>query len=172
MNRRHISITLILIGLIGIGFWLFDRMGGNNPIKISLIEKRPEPLSGIYFVGVPGDEGLGKAFETMEAQKTLRPGSALHTIYEIEPAGKLDTMRVFVGINALISTDSLEFRQFQSSQYLLAEIKGSKWVMPSPNTVKEKINSFADSANLELSGIYIDKIISEKEVHVIAPIKD
>ncbi|WP_297335940.1 hypothetical protein [Algoriphagus sp.] len=172
MNRKLITISLILIILGGIGFWLFDRMGGNNPVSISVVEKRPEPLSGIYFVGVPRDEALGKAFEAMEAQKTLHPGSALHTIYEIEPAGKLDTMRVFVGINALISADSLEFRQFQSSRYLLAKVNASKWVMPSPNTVKEKIKNFADSAKLTLSETYIDKIISEQEVHVIAPIKD
>ncbi|MFC3415736.1 hypothetical protein [Algoriphagus hitonicola] len=172
MNRRLLIISLILIFVVGMGFWLFDQMGGNNPIEISLVEKRPEPLSGIYFVGVPGDERLAKAFETIEAQKSLHPGTALHTIYEIEPAGKLDTMRVFIGINALISADLMEYRQFESSRFLLAKVNGSKWVMPGPNTVKEKIISFADSANLKLSEIYIDKIISEREVHVIALIKD
>ncbi|MCR9082919.1 MAG: hypothetical protein NXH89_10900, partial [Cyclobacteriaceae bacterium] len=102
----------------------------------------------------------------------LRPGSFLHTIYEVEPAGKLDTMRVFVGLNQLLSGDDIQERVFSEKSYLLAKIKANKWVMPGPEKVKEKLWAFADSANLELSEFFIDKIVSENEVHVIAPIKN
>ena len=108
----------------------------------------------------------------IEGEKSLRPGSFLHTIYEVEPAGKLDTMRVFVGLNQLLSGDDIQERIFPEKSYLLAKIKANKWVMPGPEKVKEKLWAFADSANFELSEFFIDKIVSENEVHVIAPIKN
>ena len=172
MKNKLIIASVLLIVLIGVGYWVFDQLGGNNPILISKVNKQPDPLSGFYFVGIPQDERLGKAFEAIEIQKSLHPGSHLHTIYEVEPAGKLDTMRVFVGLNALVSADSISFRQFEEKGYLVAKITGSKWVMPSPKTVKKELKAYADSAELTLSEIFIDKIISEQEVHVIAPIKD
>jgi hypothetical protein len=89
----------------------------------------------------------------------------------VEPAGKLDTMIVFVGINQTLPITDLEFRPFENNGYLLAKIQSNKWVMPSPEAVKEKLTEYASENQLELSGIFIDKIISEKEVQVIAPIK-
>jgi hypothetical protein len=43
--------------------------------------------------------------------------------------------------------------------------------MPSPETIKEKIQDYAKANKLTLSGYYIDKIVSETEVHVIAPVR-
>jgi hypothetical protein len=43
--------------------------------------------------------------------------------------------------------------------------------MPSPETIKEKIQDYAKANSLNLSGYYIDKIVSETEVHVIAPVR-
>jgi hypothetical protein len=42
--------------------------------------------------------------------------------------------------------------------------------MPGPNKVKAQLNEFAEKKNLKLNGIFIDKIVSDEEVHVIAPI--
>jgi len=65
----------------------------------------------------------------------------------------------------------MESKTFSESRYLLATITGHKWVMPSPDTVKEELAKFAREKNLELSGIYIDKIISPEQVQVIAPVQ-
>ncbi len=162
---------MVLVILGSAAYWVFNRLGGNNPIAISLVNKSPEMLSGILFKGTPQDPNLGGSFQKMEDQKSLHPGTFLHTIYEKEPAGKLDTMMVFVGINHLLSGDEYETRTFQEHHYLLAKITGNKWVMPGPEKVKAQIQSFADSAKLQLSGIFIDKIISEKEVQILAPIR-
>lgn len=153
------------------GFWGFEKLGGNTPIEIQLVENTPESLLGITYRGIPGNKELGETFEKMEFQKTLNPGSQLHTIYEVEPAGKHDTLVVFVGINKDLPAEGLEFRTFENQSFLLAKIKGNKWVMPNPETVKEKLADHAKENGLELSGVFIDKIISESEVQVIAPIK-
>ena len=42
--------------------------------------------------------------------------------------------------------------------------------MPGPDKVKSSLENYAKENGLTLSGIFIDKIISEEEVHVIAPI--
>jgi hypothetical protein len=162
---------VFLLLVVGFGYWGFDRLGGNNPVIIELIESKPESLAGRTFEGIPQDEKLVTYFEEVQTQKSLRPGSYLHTIYEVEPAGKLDTMKVFVGINQALPLGDLEFKTFESDSYLLAKIKGSRWVMPSPDAIKAQLTAFAQSNGRELSGLFIDKIISEQEVHVIAPLK-
>ena len=168
--KKLLLIGVALISALTIlGFWGFSKLGGNTPIEVTLIEKNPESLAGITYRGTPGNEKLGEIFKKMEAEKGMHPGSQLHTIYEVEPAGKLDTMTVFVGINQNLPLTGMEFRTFDS--YLLATIKSNKWVMPSPETVKEKLSEYTKENKLQLSGVYIDKIISENEVQVIAPIK-
>lgn len=170
--KRKIILAGALLTLVGIiGFWGFERLGGNTPIDIQLIDKKPESLVGITYRGTPGNKELGEAFEKIETQKGLNPGSQLHTIYEVEPAGKHDTMVVFVGINKNLPVQELELRSFENQSYLLAKINSNKWVMPSPESVKEKLAEYAGKNNIELSGVYIDKIISEREVQVIAPIR-
>lgn len=170
--KKILVIAVAILSILSIvGYWGFQKLGGNAPIEIQLVESKPENLAGITYRGIPGNEELGNIFERMETQKWLHPGSYLHTIYEVEPAGKLDTMIVFVGINQNLPITDLEFRSFENGSYLLAKIKSNKWVMPSPDTVNEKLVDFAKENQLELSGIYIDKIISEEEVQVIAPIK-
>ncbi|WP_111320520.1 hypothetical protein [Algoriphagus chordae] len=171
MKKKIVLIVPVLAILAIVGYWGFEKLGGNTPIEITLIENSPESLAGITYRGTPGNEALGEVFKKMEAKKGLHPGSQLHTIYEVEPAGKLDTMLVFVGINQMHPIADLEYRSFENSSYLLAKIQSNKWVMASPKTVKEKLQTYALENNLELTGVYIDKIVSDEEVQVIAPIK-
>lgn len=170
MQKKIFIVTGILGLLVVFGYWGFDRLGGNNPVVIQLVDKKPESLLGRTFVGTPQDPRLAKIFEETLAQKSLKSGTFLHTIYEIEPAGKLDTMKVFVGINQLLPEEGYELKTFNEERYLIAIITGSSWVMPSPKTIKAELENYALKNNLNLSGIFIDKIIQENEVHVIAPI--
>jgi hypothetical protein len=170
MQRKFLIATILLTLLVGIGYWGFDQLGGNDPVTIELIQKKPDTLLGKTFIGIPQDEKLANVFKEIQTQKSLKTGTYLHTIYETEPAGKLDTMKVFVGINQVLPEEGFEFKRFEEEQYLLAKIKGSSWVMPSPNTIKSELKKYAAQHNLKLTGVFIDKIIRGDEVHVIAPI--
>ena len=170
MKKLGIAAFILLV-VIAIGYNFFIQLGGTNPIEVTLINQSPETLAGKMFVGIPQDRRLEETFRTIETQQSLNPGSKIHTIYYIEPAGKLDTMKVFVGLNLPFASGDLESKSFQEKQYLLAKVNANKWVMPGPNKVKAKLEEFAQENKLELSGIFIDKIISETEVQVIAPIK-
>jgi len=169
--KKLLVFGVIAVLAFGIGYYFFVQLGGNNPIEVTLIDQSPETLAGKTFRGIPQDKKLEETFRSIETQQSLNPGSKIHTIYYIEPAGKLDTMEVFVGLNLPFASGDLESKSFSEKKYLLAKVTANKWVMPGPNKVKAKLEEFAQKNRLVLSGIFIDKIISESEVHVIAPIK-
>ena len=169
---KKLLIAAIVLFILGLGGYLaFDQLGGNRPVELSLEAKSPDTLSGQTFRGTPVDKGLEKLFQTIQSTQKLHPGTQLHTIYYTEPAGKLDTLEVFAGINLPFGAPDLELKEFSESRYILAKVTGNKWVMPSPGTIKEKIQDYAKANKLTLSGYFIDKIVSETEVHVIAPVR-
>lgn len=169
--KKSVILIIVLLLLAISGYFIFDRLGGNTPVEIELVEKKPDNLAGKTFRGTPQDPQLKATFQQIEQAQSLNPGTQIHTIYYVEPAGKLDTMKVFVGINLPFAPGDLEAKTFKENRYLLAKIRGSKWVMPGPEKVKAQLMDFASKNGLSLSGEYIDKIISESEVQVIAPVK-
>ena len=170
MKKLLIAAVVLLIFGLG-GYLAYDQLGGNSPISLSLVTTPPETLAGRTFRGTPIDKGLEQAFRSIESLQSLHPGTSVHTLYYTEPAGKLDTMEVFVGINLPFGAPEMESIKFTETRYILAKVKSNKWVMPGPTTIKEKIQDYAEANKLSLSGYYIDKIVSETEVHVIAPLR-
>lgn len=162
---------IVLLAISSLIYFGFDQLGGNNPIQIELVEAKPPTLVGKSFKGLPQDKKLGETFKSIETLLSLNPGKKIHTIYFQEPGGKLDTLEVFVGLDLPFASADLESKNFSETSYLLATIKRNKWVMPSPNKVKEKLQEAANERNRSLSGVFIDRIVSESEVQVIAPIK-
>lgn len=169
---KKIGIAFAVLLTAGtLAYFVFDRLGGNNPIMVELVDNAPPTLAGKTFRGTPQDKKLGETFQYIESLLPLNPGKKIHTIYYREPAGKLDTMEVFVGLDLQFAPTDLESKAFSESSYILATLKASKWVMPGPEKVKAKIEEFAKEKNLSLNGVFIDRIISEEEVQVMAPIR-
>ena len=169
---KKIVFVALFLAILGVaGYFLFDYLGGNRPVELSLVAKSPDTLTGKTFRGTPLDKGLERLFQTIQGTQKLHPGTSLHTSYYVEPEGKLDTLEVFAGINLPFGTQDLEVKNFSETRYILAKVTGSKWVMPGPETIKEKIQAYAEANKLTLSGYYIDKIVSETEVHVLAPVR-
>ena len=169
--KRIILASIGLLVLVAAGIFLFNLLGGNNPIEIQVLENHPITLAGKTFEGTPQDKRLTETFKSIEDLHTLHPGTRIHTVYYKEPSGKLDTLRVFVGLDLPFAPEGLETLAFEQRNHLLAKITGSKWVMPGPEKVKNQLMDYAASNGMELSGVFIDKIVSESEVNVIAPIK-
>lgn len=167
MKKNIILISIIL--LVAIGFYVFNDLGGFNEVQIEVVDIPDINLSGRQFKGIPQDEKLGKVFEEMENIKNSNPGAKLHTIYYAEPAGKLDTMEVFVGIESqwISQNSGLEEISFSGKSAIVATIKAHRFVMPGPLKIKNKIISFAKENNLPQPDIFIDQIIGPVEVKVI-----
>ncbi|MFD2033661.1 hypothetical protein ACFSKL_02605 [Belliella marina] len=169
MKKWVIGAAVLL--LFSAGCLLFGKLGGFNEIEMELISPLDLEIQGLYYRGTPQDEGLGKVFEKAGGiAKSLEV--PLYTIYYIEPAGKLDTMEVFVGVASDVQGNAFESRKFQSDKAVLAKIIGHRFVMPGPNKVKKQIADFAKQSGESSPTVFIDKIISSDEVHVIGLLEE
>lgn len=165
-----VIVVLVLVSLPAI-YW---QLGGFNPIRISVEERAGIKLLGLTYRGTPQDPGMVGTFQNIEEILHKYPGSSLHTLYNIEPAGKLDTLEVFVGVafqEEIHTREDLELMEMECSQVIVAEIEAHRLVMPSPEKVKSQIEAFAASRSLSTQEIYVDKIIDERRVEVIAPLR-
>ncbi|MCH7399815.1 hypothetical protein MM236_17610 [Belliella sp. DSM 107340] len=169
MKKWIIGVVILL--LVSAGFLLFSHLGGFNEVEMELIHPLDLEIHGVYYRGTPQDEQLSQAFEKV-SRVAKASGIPLYTIYYIEPAGKLDTMEVFVGVESEAVYPEFESRKFEANGAVLAKISGHRFVMPGPNKVKKKIVDFAKQSGKNSPTVFIDKIISSDEVQVIAVIED
>lgn len=167
MKKRVAGIIVLL--LIAIGFYFFKALGGFNEINISIEDLGEIELMGIHYRGTPQDESLKNSFIIMEGLQKRHSESILHTIYFVEPAGKLDTMEVFVGVEKkwLKDISGKSILSLDGHEAIVAEIKANRFVMPGPNKVKSKIEEFAKSNNMQSPNIFVDQILGPEHVRVI-----
>lgn len=157
-----------MIALIGVGFLVFYNLGGFSDILVSQTDMGQLELSGIHFQGTPTQTELRDAFSRIEAIQRNQPAAFLYTLYYSEPAGKLDTMEVFVGVEKrFVSQDTLQTLNLDASDVIVATVNAHRLVMPGPNKVKSEIQEYADLVSLPRPVIYLDKIISSEEIQVI-----
>ncbi|QDH79050.1 hypothetical protein FKX85_08365 [Echinicola soli] len=165
--------TVIIISILAVlGFVAFAYLGGFKDYPIEVKQGESIQLYGLTYRGTPQDKGLKTTFQKIEAALAEEAEATLHTIYYVEPAGKLDTMKVFVGLdqaNDRIEAD-WEEKVFPENQFLVADLRYNKWVMPRPETIKEDMQAFAEENHLTLTGIFIDRLLHEDHVQVWAPI--
>ncbi|EOZ99125.1 hypothetical protein A33Q_0728 [Indibacter alkaliphilus LW1] len=143
--------------------------GGFEEIEISSEDLGQIELVGVHYKGTPQNPELKASFEKMEQFANANPEAFLNTIYYIEPAGKLDTMEVFVGVEKqwIENVDGLDSKSFDGSDAIIASIQGHRFVMPGPKKVQKKIEAYALENNKETPDLYIDQIFSPSKVRVI-----
>ncbi|MFD2200318.1 hypothetical protein [Shivajiella indica] len=166
---KKTAIGVILVFALALGLSLFYLMGGFNDIEVNQENLGQIELSGVHFQGTPMDESLKNAFLTIEDLTKENKGAKLHTIYFQEPAGKRDTMEVFVGIESkwTKNQENLIYLEFDGSAAIVAEIKSHRFVMPGPEKVKDEIREFAKNNQMEEPDLFIDQIIDSDLVRVI-----
>src|SRR5690554_1137756 len=95
----------IIAGIIGIilltGVGVYYLLGGFKDIEFHVEERENIELVGLTYRGTPQDDEIGETFLQVHQLIAKYPETRLHTLYEIEPAGKRDTLEVFVGIENL-----------------------------------------------------------------------
>ncbi|WP_194975542.1 hypothetical protein [Aquiflexum lacus] len=168
MKKKTIGSLLVFL-ILG-GMLLFYILGGFNPIEIEAENLGEIDLSGVHFRGRPQDEALREAFQKIEDLKKLYPEARLHTIYYSEPAGKMDTMEVFVGLESkwVKKEEGLQMISLQAQKAVVATITAHRFVMPGPMKVKARLEAFAKDQELPKPEIFVDQIIGPNEVKVIA----
>lgn len=167
MKKKVIGIAVILV--FGGGLFLFYLLGGFNSILIQTEDLGPLELSGVQFRGRPQDEALRAAFQRIEELQKLNPEAKIHTIYFDEPAGKMDTMEVFVGLETKWIREAVGLVKisFDADNAIVATLKAHRFVMPGPLKVKTRMEEFAKDQGLKQPDIFVDRIIGPNEVKVI-----
>lgn len=172
MDKIKTGVFLGVLILVGVG--IYDQLGGFNEVKLAMEDCGEINLLGLTYRGTPQDEKMGETFRKIGKIVENHSGSSLHTVYTIEPAGKRDTLQVFVGteFSAHVSpSKELEVQTIPCSRAIVAYIQAHSLVMPSPEKVKRKIKAFAQDKGVAIQGIYVDKIKGKDQVEVIAPLK-
>ncbi len=165
---KKLFTVLIALILFGVGLFVFYKLGGFSDIEIRQADLGILELSGVYFVGTPTQPELRDAFASMEVIQSKQPNAQLFTLYYREPAGKVDTMEVFVGVeHRFVSEDTLQRLNIDASDVIIATVKAHRYVMPGSSKVKNEIQEYADFANMTKPVFFLDKIISPDEVQVI-----
>lgn len=171
---KKIKIVALVGAIFLLGLGIYFQLGGFNKVGFSIEDREDLKLIGLTYRGTPQDESMGNTFRRIELLITKYAHTNLHTIYYSEPAGKLDTLQVFVGFEQGDYPDipeDLEVVVIECNQVILADIQAHKLVMPAPSTVKNGIEAFAKEHGEVTQGIYVDKIIDKGQVVVIAPLK-
>lgn len=170
---KKILLGLVLLFLICLG--IYYQLGGFNEVEYTIEASDGIRLVGRTYRGTPQDEQMGNTFREIEGLIQKNPGSNLHTLYYTEPAGKLDTLLVFVGVEYKEKLDrennKLEMKTIPCTQVIVAAIKAHRLVMASPDRVKREIEKFAEEKGVVTQGIYVDRIKGEGMVEVIAPLE-
>ncbi|MEX2592150.1 MAG: hypothetical protein WD426_05205 [Anditalea sp.] len=172
MNNIKVALFIGVLILLGVG--IYYQLGGFNKVGFSIEYRDDVKLLGLTYRGTPQDEEMAETFREIGNLVQAHSGTNLHTVYSVEPAGKLDTLQVFVGIEYrahLNSLDALEVMNIPCSRVIVADIQAHKLVMPSPNTVKKELEAFAKEKGVATQGIYVDKIMDKGRVEVIAPLE-
>ncbi|KEO73348.1 hypothetical protein [Anditalea andensis] len=168
--RSKVLISLIVVILVGMAFYYV--LGGFNEIEIRVVPVDDIHLIGIEYRGTPQDENLKLTFQKVEGMLKSYPDNRLNTIFYVEPAGKLDTITVFVGTeyHEKMAGD-LEEKIIGAQRAIVASLKSHRFVMPGPNKVKQRIEQYAKQNGLVTQGIYIDRVVEKDHVDVMAPLR-
>jgi hypothetical protein len=166
---KKTAIGVVLVFALALGLFFYYVSGGFNEIVVERKNLGQIKLSGIHFRGTPLDESLKDAFLTIETLAQVSEDATLHTIYFLEPAGKMDTLEVFVGLESKwhYNQEGLTTVDFDGSSAIVASIKAHRFVMPGPEKVKNKIREFAKKNKLEEPDLFIDQIVDSDLVRVI-----
>lgn len=167
MKKKIVLISITV--LVAIGFYVFNEMGGFKEVKLEVSNTADINLIGRHFRGIPQDEKLRTVFQEIEKIKNDNTGAVLHTIYYAEPAGKLDTMEVFVGLESKWMENKIGYDQvsYSGENVIIASIQAHRFVMPSPLKIKNEIIGFAKHNGLPEPNVFIDQIVGFDEVKVI-----
>lgn len=169
--KKYILPVLVLVFVSGWG--VYYQLGGFNQVKYSIEDRENIKLLGRTYRGTPQDEKMVETFREIEALIQNYPGADLHTVYYSEPAGKLDTLQVFVGIayqEEIHQSENLERMTIPCTRVIVADIQAHRLVMAGPKRVKQGLEQFAAENNVDLQGVFVDRIKDKDEVEVIAPL--
>lgn len=173
-KKLVITIIALFFAVLGV---IYIKLGGLNEVEIQL-ENTPEyHIAGKYYAGRYKDQAVEEIYYEVKSMmdKGVLKGT-LSIIYFKDPIEAQGDVENFIGILTTDDTTRIpkgyEWRTIPAGKAVRAKINAHNLVMPTPETINNKIDEFAQSENLSLSNISIEKYTSDNELIIEVPLSD
>lgn len=170
----------ILLGILAIIIIaVYNYLGGFQKVKLEVLETTPYHMVGRYYEGKYDRDSLAALFFEAKSWMQIQEQSGTLTVVNYmgeNGAENSDSVKTFIGV--LFSTESpemiapYEHREIKGGKKLRASIEAHSIVMPTRETIEEKMKTFAQEEQLLLEPIIIEKYVSDEELVVEGVIAD
>lgn len=166
MQRKLLWIIFGVLLIIILGVYYF--LGGFNEVAIEVIEVENYEVVGHYYEGPYERDTIASLF--FDAKELLEnkilSGDLSVINFENDPEQKHS--KIFIGILVNQETSdfpkNLERRKVNGGKVIRASIQSHNIVMPTRDKIDEKMTAFAAANNLTLSGVTIERYVSENQL--------
>lgn len=170
-----ISLGILAIIIIAV----YNHLGGFQKVKLEVLETAPYHMVGRYYEGKYDRDSLAVLF--FEAKSWMQNQEQSGTLTVVNYMGDIgaensDSVKTFIGV--LFSRESpeeiapYEYREIGGGKKLRASIEAQSIVMPTRETIEEKMKIFAQEKKFLLEPIIIEKYISDEHLVVESVISD
>jgi hypothetical protein len=175
MTKRLIFIVVIAVFFTSL-FYLYFILGGFKDVHISKVNTQPYILAGQYFEGKHNDAQIRDLFN--QAKKHMESGAlpgVITMIYHLSPEKEeRGLVQQWVGVLVNDTTYQLPanyvYHIIDANQAVRAVIEAHNIVMPSPHSINQQIEEFAQQNNLELAPLSVEKILADDLIEVDRPV--
>ncbi|MDN5200717.1 hypothetical protein QQ008_05080 [Fulvivirgaceae bacterium BMA10] len=175
MNKKIVfAISLTILGAVAI--FMYSYLGGWNEVQVSLREVNDIRMVGQPFKGSATSDTLRTIFLSAKEVIGKQQEGTLAILYYKDVDKENNEIDCFAGImvdkDSELNVPNFEIKTFQVSKVIRAYFEGHRLVTPDPSTINQKIRDFAQSQNLNLQPIFIEKYFSDHAIEVIHLVED
>ncbi len=169
MSKKSILITFITVAIVGLCGYAY--LGGFHQVKISKVVIGSYKIAGKHFEGKVQSKILaGIFFEAKEYVNNHDGANSIAILYYKSADNSIGKIDCFAGAllepNAENLPKDFETREIRVKEVLRARFEGHRLVTPEPNTMYQKIKTYADKNNISLQKIYIEKYFSDDAIEI------
>lgn len=176
--KKYIISVLLLSGVITLfGYYYF---GGFEDPELQVVEVNDYQFAGKLYKGTLQNKELENIFYEVRQQYDKRaPAGTFSIVVLKEPETGKDTVEQFIGImlqeplNEASLPAGWETIKVEAGQAVRSTIRSHNLVMPKPHAIKEEIQNFARTHNLQLnSQVTIEKYLGERHLEIEVPVME
>ena len=174
MNKRAI-IALGAIIFLGLGI-IYVYFGGLNSVEVAVENVTDYNLVGKRFKGMNDSDTLRDAFfEARELAQSGEMDGVLTLVHYKDTTLTEEQVNVFVGIKLNAGTSDLPSgysrMTIPARRTVRARVEAHNSVMPSSETVENRLLKQAEDLGLELQDFTIEQYLNEREIWIDMPVK-
>lgn len=166
MQRKLLWIIfgVLLVILLSVYFFL----GGFNEVGVEVAEVENYEVVGHFYEGPYKRDTIASLFFEAKHLLEIKTLSGDLSVINFENDPEQNHSKIFIGI--LVNQEAADFpahlesREVGGGKIIRASIQSHNVVMPTRDKIDEKMEAFAAANNLTLTGVTIERYISENHL--------